>query len=415
MKVGSVRSETVARAGRLDCSFHLSAGNAVAARIHKAASHGAMVVPLGGEDGLAAIWQPARFKRVYAAAGEPCVPYIRPYDVFNYLPAPADWLSATRNKGLSTYRLSEGMILQTCSGRNLGPAVLVDGYLARFVVGDDMMRIEIGDERLRHYALAFLNSQAGRSLIRQGKTGSVIDHLSDKHLAEVEVPLFDDELTDMIAATVRKAVALRAQARIALDAQTGSYERALKPIAHIDPRCKGWTVRSSAVRGRLDAAFYDPLVASVRRRLARMGGVTVGEVANVVKPGGRYKTRYVHRDQGRPMLSGAQVLQTSPVNLQFIAPSVFKDIAEYELRSSWIAYPADGRAEEELGTPVLITTDRDGWLGSGHIGRVIPHPTTDVGWLFLALRTNHAQMQLKARASGSVVDSTFADDMREVI
>jgi hypothetical protein len=68
-----------------------------------------------------------------------------------------------------------------------------------------------------------------------------------------------------------------------------------------------------------------------------------------------------------------------------------------------------------LGTPAFITKDREGWLASGHVGRVIAKPEVGAGWLFLALKTSHAQMQLKARASGSVVDSTFAEDMGEVI
>jgi hypothetical protein len=62
-----------------------------------------------------------------------------------------------------------------------------------------------------------------------------------------------------------------------------------------------------------------------------------------------------------------------------------------------------------------ITAGRDGWLASGHIGRVVPKKAEDTGWLFLALKTSHAQIQLKARASGSVVDSTFPHDMQEVI
>ena len=46
---------------------------------------------------------------------------------------------------------------------------------------------------------------------------------------------------------------------------------------------------------------------------------------------------------------------------------------------------------------------------------MVPKPGVDAGWLFLALKTSHAQIQLKARASGSVVDSTFPEDMEEVI
>jgi hypothetical protein len=243
----------------------------------------------------------------------------------------------------------------------------------------------------------------------------VIDYLSEDQVANQEIILFEGGTIQKIAAMVERAVMLRQAARLTLLEMLTAYENSLPTLRRSKPLRAGWTVRSCAFEGRLDAVFYDPVVSTVRRKLTHLGGVRVGEVAQVVKPGGRYKTCYVGRDHGRPLLSGTQLLQTSPINLQFMSPRVFKNIADYELRSGWIAYPADGRAEEELGTPAFITKDRDGWLASGHVGRVIAKPGVDAGWLFLALKTRHAQVQLKARASGSVVDSTFENDMEEVI
>jgi hypothetical protein len=386
-----------------------------AASIEKAKAAGLKTLALGPVLGHGKIWAPARFKRAYAAPGEPSAPYLRPYDVFNYFPEPADWLSTLRTEDLQTYQLKRGMILQTCSGRNLGPAVIVDSYLAKFLLSHDMIRIEIEQERLRYYTLAFLNSEAGRRLLRRDKTGSVIDHISETHIEKLEVLMLQASTVDEIAATVGKAVALRESARLTLEKMVLQYEQSLPIPKRTKPLRAGWAVSSERLDGRLDAAFYDPLVTSIRSQLVKLGGKRVVEVAQVLKPAGRYKTRYVDRNNGRPLLSGSQLLQTSPINLQFMAPRAFKDISAYELRPGWIAYPADGRAEEELGTPVLITKDRERWLASGHVGRVIPKPDTDPGWLFLALKTSHAQMQLKARASGSVVDSTFPNDMAEII
>ena len=153
----------------------------------------------------------------------------------------------------------------------------------------------------------------------------------------------------------------------------------------------------------------------MRAELLKAGGRLVRELGLVTKPGSRYKTRYVGEDHGRPLVSGAQLLQARPINLQFMAPQVFKNILDYELSADSIAYPADGRAEEDLGTPVLITEGRAGWLASGHIGRIVPNSGVSPGSLFLALKSTHAQIQLKARASGSVVDSTFVPDMELVV
>lgn len=416
MKTMVVGASTLRTAGRLDCWYFLSPASSTVEAVESARKRGIQIERLGGSNGIAErVHHPQRYARALAANGEPNLPYLRPYDVFNYYPEAADYVSQGRTANLKDYHLKPGQILQTRSGRNLGPAVLVDAHLAQFVMSDDMIRVEIADERMRFYALAYLNSQTGRRMLRRDKTGSVIDHLSEDQVASQEVILFDSATIREVAAMVERAVKLREAARLTISEMLAAYERQLPALHRSNPLRGGWTVRSRVFEGRLDSAFYDPLVSTVRRQLTRLGGQRVGEVAQVLKPAGRYKTCYVNRDHGRPLLSGAQLLQTLPINLQFMSPRVFKNIADYELRTGWIAYPADGRAEEELGTPAFITKDRAGWLASGHVGRVIAKPGVDAGWLFLALKTSHAQMQLKARASGSVVDSTFPKDMEEVI
>lgn len=60
-----------------------------------------------------------------------------------------------------------------------------------------------------------------------------------------------------------------------------------------------------------------------------------------------------------------------------------------------------------MGEPVMITSNRENWLASGHVGRLVANDMADAGRLYLAFQTPHAQLQLKALASGSVVDATF--------
>jgi len=343
------------------------------------------------------------------------VPYLRPYDAFEYLPVAADQLSALRTRRLDTYRLRKGMILQTCSGRNLGPALMVDDYLARFVLSHDMVRIEIEDEQMRYYVLAFLQSETGQQLLKRDKTGSVIDHISDSHVAAMEIPLFSEKARKAVSNAMREAVTLREEARVELSDLLEQYEAKLPDPSRTNLTKIGWTFYAEDFGTRLDAANHDPVVPSLRKKLMKIGGAPVKTVAKVMKPAGRYKTYYVEPEYGRPILSGAQLLQAHPINLRYMSPRAFKSVTPYELKQGWIAYPADGRAEEALGLPSLITSDRDGWLASGHVGRLVPRDGVSPGWLWLACRTQHVQMQIKAAASGSVVDSTFPADMEDVI
>ena len=416
MKLQTIASESLARAGRVDAGYHLAPGQLAAARLELARAAGVPLQKLGGADGVARVWSPNRFKRAYAAPGEESVPYLRPYDVFNYLPEPADFLSATRTAHLDTYRLRRGMILQTCSGRNLGPAVVVDACLAGFVLSHDMIRVEIDDDRTRFYVLAFLQSKAGQALLRRDKTGSVIDHLSDAHIAEQDVPMFPG-IVQPVSDAMKGATRLREEARQELSALIAELEAKLPSVESTGPRCNGWTTGSVSFRsaGRIDAAFHDPLVSEVRGQVAALGGVALSTVAAVQLPG-RFKRDYtISEENGRPMVSGSQLLESTPINLQFILPRSFREVADYELKAGWTAYAADGRVEESLGSPVLITGERDGWLASNHVGRVIPNPGVEPGWVYLSLKVRQSQFQLKAMASGSVVDSTYPWDMGRVV
>jgi hypothetical protein len=415
MRVETVSAISLVNRARLDSRYFLAPGIKAAERVARAKARGVPCVPLGGKDGLARIWQPTRFSKTEASPREDQIGYLRPYDVFEYLPRAADFVSVKRSGDIESCKLKRGMLLQSCSGRNLGPAVFVDDYLSKFVIGSDMIRIEIDDPDLRCYVLAYLQSETGQQLLTQGKTGSVIDHLAKKHIASVEIPLFDHVARASIVQKMSESLRLREEARLTLDAALVQYEQSLPKVKRAKSEKEGWGIRARQLTGRLDAASYDPFVSSVRKRLAAQGGVPVSSVATVLKPGGRYKTVYVDAAHGCPILSGTQLLQVRPINLSYMPLRAFKNPTAYEVRKGWLAYQADGRAEDALGLPVMITSDRDGWLASGHVGRLISNSDIDAGWLYLAVRNWAAQVQLKSLASGSVVDSTFPPDMESVI
>jgi hypothetical protein len=167
MKTMVVNAGILQAAGRLDCWYFLSPASSTVQAVETARRRGVIIKRLGGSDGIAErVRHPQRYTRALAADGEQRLPYLRPYDVFSYYPEAADYVSEARTENLDDYHLKVGQILQTRSGRNLGPAVYVDAYLAHFVMSDDMIRVEIADKEKRFYALAFLNSQAGRRLLR---------------------------------------------------------------------------------------------------------------------------------------------------------------------------------------------------------------------------------------------------------
>jgi hypothetical protein len=410
VKLLTVRARSGLSHERLDAGFFVSPGVAARERLTMLRAGGVDVQRLGD---LASVWQPMRFARAWAAPDEPGVEYLRPYDCFEYLPASDNRLSSDRTEHLDRLLVKPEMILQTCSGRNLGPVILADTYLSRFALSHDMARIEIADRDLRYYVLVFLSTPTGRALIRQGMSGSVIDHLSAERLSDVPVAILKD-LVKAIAEQARKAVTMRAKARIVLADALAAGSDALPMPHRAAPAKAGWTVRARSIGSRLDAAFNDPVIDQVRAQVKKAGGRRCGDLAAAFLPH-RYKRYYVEPPNGRPTLSGRGLLQYEPINLRHVSDRSFEQPVDYELRTGMVVFGAAGRAEGRLAGPALVTSDRDGWLASDDVIRLIPRAGTRPAALWLAVASPQVQAQIKTLSFGSVIDHMKAWDVDEVL
>lgn len=409
--VHTVRSRSLSVTGRLDAAFYTSPG--VRARDHLLLLEtDGVAVPQLGE--IAHVWQPARFKREWAAPGEEAVPYLRPYDVFETVPVPAGSLSIGRSDNLDDLRVKEGTILQTCSGRNLGPSVVVDGELTRFALSHDLVRIEIADELRRLYVHAFMLTSFGQALLRQGKSGSVIDHLTADHVAELPVPVLGDGTYERVASQMRDAVRRFVGGRRSLGDAHRAIEMQFPRARRQLPTRFGWTI-SSALLGpaRLDAAFHEPAVAAAKQALLSADSVPMSELADVWLPL-RYKRYYVDPPNGRPILSGRQILQYRPINLRHVSDRSFDDPGAMEVRGGMTLFGGVGRAEGRIGAGGLVGVRRDGWLASNDVMRLTPRNGVRPGAVYLGLAAPAVQQQIEALPYGSVVDHIYPLDIERV-
>ena len=407
MKYANVDSSTLRENSRIDAKYYLSPAMRIKASIKTGGS-------VTGErlGDYAHVFQPSRFKRVYAVPGESFVPYLRAYDVFEFLPPEADRLSVTRTAKLDSYRIQAGDILQTCSGRNLGPTTIADTYLSQFVLSHDMVRIRIADIYQRHYTLAFLKSDAGQLLLRSDLNGSVIDHITVGQVSDTVIPLLPDVYHE-VATMMGDAVAKRGAARTALrEAVAALNERYPLPATKLS---QGWEVSAALLGSRIDAAAHSERVREIRKMLLDDGGVLVGQIAKVSKPGGRPKLVYVEKGNGTPYLSGRQILQTTPIGLKYLSAVSIAANSKYTLGEGDVIFQADGRAEESLGYPSMALGERVGWLASGHVGRFIPRDIKDAGWLWAATACDVVQEQIASSACGSVVDSVYPEPLETMV
>jgi hypothetical protein len=206
----------------------------------------------------------------------------------------------------------------------------------------------------------------------------------------------------------------RAEARRRLGALLATQEETLPMPARHKHLPDGWTLPASSVRDRLDAAYYDPLVATASAQVARAGGTRCKDVALASLPP-RYKRYYVSGEHGRPILSGRQLLQLEPVNLRHVSDRSFREPDSYVIRAGMTILGADGRAEGNQGAAALVTANRDGWLASNHVMRLTPREGVRPGALWLAIAARQSRAQINALSFGSVVDQINPGDIEEIL
>jgi len=363
---------------------------------------------------VATVWEPPRFARAYAAPAEPGQPYLRPYDVFDYLPAEGDRLSLLRNNDVDRLVPKPGTLLQTCSGRNLGPLTIADDELARFALSHDMIRLEVDDDDTRWYLLAFLRTPTGQALLRRGKSGSVIDHITTADVESLPLPMVSKDIRTAIVNQMRKAGIGAASGRSRLRSVLTAQEAQLPTPARAPGYGSMWNSSSSQLRDRLDAAFYEPRIRAAREQISALGGVRCGDLTEAILPV-RYKRYYVEEGHGRPILSGRQLLQADPVNLRHVSDRSFRDPTEYEIAAGMTVFGAVGRSEGRQGSPALVTAERDGWLASNDVMRLKPRAGVRPAAVWLAIAAGQSRLQINALSFGSVVDHMNPWDVEELL
>lgn len=359
---------------------------------------------------IATVFVPGRMKLITIPTSDGGPPYLKAHDIFMTRPQTNRFLSQLRTDNYETYLLNEGYILTPSSGRNLGPITYVGPYLSKFAM-TDIMRIVPHNNAEGHYLLCYLMTPTAQALIRRGRTGTTVDHLAPNDVLNIPIIWPSQETRAALSHKMKRSVELLERSRHELDAlESELHQRANLPLPVTTERylskdgARTFSLNASQLQLRLDSAYYDPLVLSCRNLVKHSGGAELASCAEM-RMLGRYKRYYVKEGYGTPILSGRQLLQLRPVNQKYISDRSFKNPSDFLVKKGWTLFTCDGRSEQSLGAPSYVYSLRDGWMASNHVMRAIPKDHIEPGYLYLALRSPYVQTQLKARATGSVVDA----------
>ena len=364
---------------------------------------------------------PNRVKLVTVSDPSAGVPYLKAHDAFYFRPSSNRYVPRNFYNRYDDMKLRPFTILTPSSGRNLGPTTFVGKYLSQFAM-TDIIRIVPREREDAFFLYAYLLTPTATALIRRGRTGTNVDHLSPNDMEQVLVPWPDRKKRKKIAEKIEHAISLLDDACFGL----GELERELHKLAGLEDKYLSYisSQRSGPIvfdrkltqlSLRIDAAFYEPRNWDAASAIMNSGTYSkLSDIADL-RMLGRYKRYYVSDAYGRPIISGRQLLQRRPVALKFISDRSFKEPDSFVIRKGWSLFTCDGRSEEALATPAYVPSLRDGWLASNHVMRAVPKDGMNGGYLYLSLSSPLVQAQLKARATGSVVDGLDPQTVSDVV
>lgn len=175
---------------RLDASYHLPEVDEIINLISKYAKE---VTTLGDPRISKDIILPGRFKRIYVEK-EQGVPFFGGKQLLQLNPSGEKYLSFGKhaNRIEKELSLEENMCLITRSG-TIGKIMIVPKHWTGWVANEHCLRLSPRNKDLAGYIYAWLSTNYALPLIMRHTYGAVVDEIDDKQLAEVPIPLLQDE------------------------------------------------------------------------------------------------------------------------------------------------------------------------------------------------------------------------------
>jgi type I restriction enzyme S subunit len=377
-------------ASRLDAHSYSIGGSTARERIENSFSR---VTALGE---IARLFNGPRFARVYVRDPKRGVTFLSSSDIMEsdpFLAAPL--LSLRRTAALDDLLVDRGWTLMSCSG-TVGNSRYVGPELTGVSASQHVMRIVPQSDIRPGFLFAFMASRFARAIVEQRAYGSVVQHVEPQHVADVPVPLPDDEDQARIHKLVERAAVARAEATRLLE-DAGDYFDQLAGAmqsAHDHARAVGVTRRTS-LNGRLDAFHHVGWAAEA----GRAGGERLGTLADVISTA---RVPRVYTDRGVPFLSGIDVFRVRVTPRVRIARWV-ADEFDARVQAGDLAIQGSGQRYGLLGRVASIGERLDGWAASHDLFRIRTADPDTRARIFAFLRSDSGHRVMLRHSYGTSI------------
>ncbi len=355
-------------------------------------------------------------------------PYMTTSELAEYQSGKTQHVSLIADRRLLAWEIKRGDIVVSRSGR-VGEAYWVDKKLDGALVGDSF-RVVPKNTADSSFLYTVLASKFARDFLSGSAYGSVVDHASVDQLKNFPIPRLKKGIRSEVSSTMSEALAEREGAYDLLDvAQSRMLEiNGLPPLDRNKEsgRC-GADVQTfniarkdisegatGASEFRLEAHFYNPLA---RAAITNVGecqpqGCTVGNLSDDVILCGRFKRNYVQSTHGTPFLSGRNIVQIRPTDLNYLSNTETEGLQSTLLRRGLVLVTRSGT----IGRTCLVWHNFEEYAASEHILRIVPaEEKVDSGYLYAFLASEYGYEQIIRFRYGSVIDEISDEQLKKVV
>jgi len=369
------------------------------------------------------------FSRTYVNDAARGIAFLSSSEIMEAKLEPEKYISVSLTRDLQRLLVKEGMILVSCSG-TIGNVALCTKDFDGMAVSQHAIRVIPRDRTDLGVHYAFLQCQAGQFLIKRNKSGSVIESIYEADVAGLLLPLLPKNLRIRLSELVSDVGRLRVDANALLDEASaglrihGDLPDLQQSADHEDSFwCKTFTMPSTEIEQgdearsyhRLDAAYYDPIVQRLRRKIVETGRfVTVAQASSEVILIPKTFVEGVHKvekEYGIGYFTGKELLRTRLIPDVFITSAKRALIDRLVVQQSTILVTCAGT----IGRVMYVSGNLEGMTVTHDAIRVCPNGSIAPGFLFAFLSSQYGQLQLRRCSYGSVIPRLYKTHVEQIV
>ena len=330
-----------------------------------------------------------RAKRIYVDDPACGIPFLSSSDM---LLASFDGVKiiSLKQPELEKLLFRQGWTLISRSG-TIGNAAYVRNDMVGLAGSEHIMRVVADPLKiLSGYIYAFLSSELGVSLVRQGTFGAVIDTIAPEYIASLPIPRLGSQKEEFIHKLIEKAAELRVEGSVRLHQAQGRFYR---QVLGIEPNDIVWRYRNEHAYAvgtnrfrnafhRLDGFHHVGYVGEAEQYLGKT--IELGELIDPYQPP-LFKRPYTD-ENGIPFLSGIDLYNYYPKPHMFISREL-PGLEGYIVEAGTILVQRVGQRYGLFGRPTILPKHLDKAAVTEHLFRLYPKNAFDRGFVYIWLTT----------------------------